>query len=156
MLVSGFRPVKWVDLLVFMGMGQACLVPQTVKNLPAMWETWVRSLGWEDPRRREQLPAAVFWPGEFHGLYRPWCRKESDTTEWLSLSWGWDTQWCPGKKRPYLYPLFSSPSLPCPIQPIPSIFTLNLFSLIQTPLFFSLTILYANLFLFVFTVVKRC
>ena len=25
------------------------LVGQTVKNLPAMWETWVRSLGWEDP-----------------------------------------------------------------------------------------------------------
>ena len=22
---------------------------QLVKNLPAMWETWVRSLGWEDP-----------------------------------------------------------------------------------------------------------
>ena len=22
---------------------------QMVKNLPAMWETWVRSLGWEDP-----------------------------------------------------------------------------------------------------------
>ena len=22
---------------------------QTVKNLPAMWETWVHSLGWEDP-----------------------------------------------------------------------------------------------------------
>ena len=22
---------------------------QTVKNLPAMWETWVQSLGWEDP-----------------------------------------------------------------------------------------------------------
>ena len=22
---------------------------QTVKNLPAMWETWVRPLGWEDP-----------------------------------------------------------------------------------------------------------
>ena len=21
---------------------------QTVKNLPAIWETWVRSLGWED------------------------------------------------------------------------------------------------------------
>ena len=27
----------------------ASLVAQTVKNLPAMWETWVRSLGWEDP-----------------------------------------------------------------------------------------------------------
>ena len=25
------------------------LVAQLVKNLPAMWETWVRSLGWEDP-----------------------------------------------------------------------------------------------------------
>ena len=25
------------------------LVAQIVKNLPAMWETWVRSLGWEDP-----------------------------------------------------------------------------------------------------------
>ena len=27
----------------------ASLVDQMVKNLPAMWETWVRSLGWEDP-----------------------------------------------------------------------------------------------------------
>ena len=27
----------------------ASLVAQIVKNLPAMWETWVRSLGWEDP-----------------------------------------------------------------------------------------------------------
>ena len=27
----------------------ASLVAQMVKNLPAMWETWVRSLGWEDP-----------------------------------------------------------------------------------------------------------
>ena len=24
-------------------------MPQLVKNLPAMWEAWVRSLGWEDP-----------------------------------------------------------------------------------------------------------
>ena len=27
----------------------ASLVAQTVKNLPAMQETWVRSLGWDDP-----------------------------------------------------------------------------------------------------------
>ena len=27
----------------------ATLVIQTIKNLPAVWETWVRSLGWEDP-----------------------------------------------------------------------------------------------------------
>jgi len=25
------------------------LVAQLVKNPPAVWETWVRSLGWEDP-----------------------------------------------------------------------------------------------------------
>ena len=28
---------------------KASLVAQTVKNLPAMWEPWVRSLGWEHP-----------------------------------------------------------------------------------------------------------
>ena len=27
----------------------ASLVAQMVKNLPAMWETWIQSLGWEDP-----------------------------------------------------------------------------------------------------------
>ena len=32
--------------------------------------------------RRERLPIPVFWPGEFHGLYR----KESDRTEQLSVS----------------------------------------------------------------------
>ena len=29
------------------------LVAQTVKHLSAMWETWVRSLGWEDPLEKE-------------------------------------------------------------------------------------------------------
>ena len=51
-----------------------------------MWETWVRSLGWEDPLEKERLPIPVFWPGEFNGLYRPWGRKESDMTERLLLS----------------------------------------------------------------------
>ena len=31
----------------------ASLVAQLLKNLPAMWETWVRSLGWEDPLEKE-------------------------------------------------------------------------------------------------------
>ena len=31
----------------------ASLVAQTVKHLPAMWETWVQSLGWEDPLEKE-------------------------------------------------------------------------------------------------------
>ena len=42
---------------------------QLVNNLPATWETWVQSLGWEDPLEREGLPTPVLWPGEFHGLY---------------------------------------------------------------------------------------
>ena len=46
----------------------ACLIAQLVKNPPAMQETWVCSLGWEIPWRRESLPTLVFWPGEFHRL----------------------------------------------------------------------------------------
>ena len=30
----------------------ASLVAQMVKNLPAVWETWVRSLSWEDPLQK--------------------------------------------------------------------------------------------------------
>ena len=47
----------------------ASLVAQLVKNPPVVRETWVQSLGWEDPWRREWLPTPVFWPGKFHGLY---------------------------------------------------------------------------------------
>ena len=52
-----------------------------VKNLPSVRETWVRKIPW----RRERLPTPVFWPGEFHELYSPWDRKDSDMTERLSL-----------------------------------------------------------------------
>ena len=38
---------------------------QLVKNPPAMQETPVRSLGWEDPLEREKLLPPVFQPGEF-------------------------------------------------------------------------------------------
>ena len=64
---------------------RAYLVAQLIKNLPAMWETWVQSLIWEDPLERERLPTPVLLPGEFHGLCIPWGCKESDTTEPLSL-----------------------------------------------------------------------
>ena len=46
------------------------------------FDPWVGTIPW----RRERLPTPVFWPREFHGLYSPSGRKESDTTEWLSLS----------------------------------------------------------------------
>ena len=38
-----------------------------VKNLPAMWETWVQSLGWENPLEKGMATHSVFLPGEFHG-----------------------------------------------------------------------------------------
>ena len=70
---------SWASLMAHLG-----------KNLPAMQKTWVRSLGWEDPLEKGTAtqPTPVFWPGEFHGLYSPWGRKESDTSEQLSLSLG--------------------------------------------------------------------
>ena len=43
------------------------LVAHMVKNLPAMQETQVWSLGWEDPLRREWQPTPVFLPREFLG-----------------------------------------------------------------------------------------
>ena len=63
---------------------------QTVKNLPAMQETQVQSLNWEDLLRRAWLPTPVFLPGEFHEQrslmgYSPWGRKESDMTAQLTL-----------------------------------------------------------------------
>ena len=64
--------------------GWASLVAQLVKNPPAMCETWVLSLGWEDPLEKGTA-TPVFWPGKFHELYSPWGCKESDTTELLSL-----------------------------------------------------------------------
>ena len=50
-----------------------------------MWETWVWSLGWEDPLEKGNLPTPVFWSGKFHGLCSPWVCKESDITERLSF-----------------------------------------------------------------------
>ena len=46
------------------------------------FDPWVRKISW----RRERLPTPAFWPREFHGLCSPWGYKESDTTEWISLS----------------------------------------------------------------------
>ena len=63
----------------------ASLVAQLVKNPPATQETWVRSLGWEDPLEKGKA-TPVFWPGDFHGLYSPWGQKKLDMTERVSLS----------------------------------------------------------------------
>ena len=50
----------------------ASLVAQLVKNLPAMQETCVRSLGWEDPlEERAWPPTPVFLPGKFPRTEEP-------------------------------------------------------------------------------------
>ena len=41
-----FRLKRHLTIVLF---DWASLVAQVVKNLPAMWETWIRSLGWENP-----------------------------------------------------------------------------------------------------------
>ena len=64
----------------------ASLVAQMVKNLPAMQENWVRSLGWEDPLQKGKAThssSILAW--RMPWLYSPWGRKELDTTEQLSL-----------------------------------------------------------------------
>ena len=45
--------------------------------------SWVGKIHW----RRERLPTLVFWSGELHRLYSPWGCKESNMTEWLSLTY---------------------------------------------------------------------
>ena len=43
------------------------LVAQMVKTLPALQETWVRSLGWEISWKKRWRLTPVFLPGELHG-----------------------------------------------------------------------------------------
>ena len=62
-----------------------------VKNLPTMWETWARCLGWEDPPEEGMEPTPVLLPGESHGQRSlggnsSWGHKELDTTEQLSIN----------------------------------------------------------------------
>ena len=46
---------------------QATLVAQGVKNPLAMWETWVRSLGWEDPLKKGMVPSGKGIPLQYSG-----------------------------------------------------------------------------------------
>ena len=66
----------------------ASLVAQLVKNPPAMWETWVQSLGWEDPLEKGKATGSSILARRipWNYIYRSWGHKELDTTERLSLS----------------------------------------------------------------------
>ena len=74
-------------------------VDQLVKNLPTIWDTWARSLGWEGSLERGtathssiqnthfSIQNTVFWPGVFWpGPYSPWDLKELDMT-FISFQW---------------------------------------------------------------------
>ena len=58
-LVSQRQPILTLCNCLFW----ASVVAQTVKNLPAKQDTWVRKIPW----RRAWLPTPVFLPGEFRG-----------------------------------------------------------------------------------------
>ena len=60
---------------------------QLAKNPPAMWETWVLSLGWEDPLEKGKAThsSILAWRIPWT-IYSPWGCKELDRTERLSLS----------------------------------------------------------------------
>ena len=55
---------------------------QTVKNPPAMQETWVQSLGWEDPLKEGMATHSCILAWRIpmdrgaYGLYSPWGHKE--------------------------------------------------------------------------------
>ena len=61
-------------------------IAQMVKNPPALQETWVQSLGWEDTLEKEMATHSSILARKSHGRrslvgYSPQGRKESDTTE---------------------------------------------------------------------------
>ena len=76
-----------------LGVGMDCsasLVAQLVKNPPAMQETWIRSLGWEDPLEEGPLQHSCL--ENPHGQrslmgYSLWGCKALHTTEWLSTAY---------------------------------------------------------------------
>ena len=63
----------------------ASLVAQLVMNLPAIWESWVQSLGWEDPLEKGKAThsSILAWRIPWTS---PWGRKELEMTQRLSLS----------------------------------------------------------------------
>ena len=77
-MLNDYIIIIWSPLTVF-------LVAQMVKNMPAMWETWVQSLGWEDPLEegmatyssilawRMPMDRGTWW-ATVHGVAESWTR----------------------------------------------------------------------------------
>ena len=87
LILSYYLSTIYLSIYLFhLSLSRASLVLQLVKNPPAMQETWVQSLGWEDPLEAGTATHSSIWSGEFHGLYSPWDLKKSEMTVQLSLS----------------------------------------------------------------------
>ena len=79
-------PVALVGMLDFMRMqvaSWASLMAQIVKNLPAMQETWVQSLGCEEALEKGKATDSSILAWRIHGLYS---RKESDMIIHFNIS----------------------------------------------------------------------
>ena len=50
----------------------ASLMAQLVKNLPAMWETWLQSLDWEDPLEKGKATYSSILAWIIHGVAKSW------------------------------------------------------------------------------------
>ena len=68
--VYGSQGIRWgginwkIGINTYILLNRASLMAQLVKNPPAMMETWVRSLGWEDPLEKEKATH----PFQYSGL----------------------------------------------------------------------------------------
>ena len=62
------------------------MMAQMIKHLPAMRETQVRSLGWEDPLERGMATIPVLLPGESHGWRNLVGYSPRGCREWTQLS----------------------------------------------------------------------
>jgi len=76
------------ELMQISHLTRASLVAQKVKNLPAMQETWVWSLGRDDPLEEGMAihSSILTWRICMDRGYSPWDCKELDTTDWLSTA----------------------------------------------------------------------
>ena len=73
---------------------KSSLVAHMVKNLPVMLETWVQSLGQEDPLERGMATHSSNLLGEFHRQkslmgYNTWGCKELDITDQHTFVYKW-------------------------------------------------------------------
>ena len=73
-----------LKLYTYIIVAQLVYVAQLVKNPSSMWETWVWSLGWEDPLEEGKATHSSILVWRVSWLYSPWGHEESDMTEQLT------------------------------------------------------------------------